>query len=285
MFVFQGINRHKVLRYIISFLVVLLISLNIFQYYQNLVWVYPGGPVTKESYWTNFLSLKPKPNANISREEAIYSHEIFNDLESKTGWRNEKTLTNIKAFSGETSSQLSSSDTISVVAQKFVKPYLKSQKAKILVSAQIQTDNPKCQVKLVIDFISHQRSYFYSEFPLKRYLIKNKWVYVEFASEIPLLIEDYDKVKVYFYKTTCPGNIFIDDIKIEFLSFNEDQQTLGRINVPDHNIDTIYSFYHDFESEKKWIKYFSATGKVGCFTLHWQLYRCLVSYNYFVNVE
>ncbi|HSW68441.1 MAG TPA: hypothetical protein VLH16_07660, partial [Bacteroidales bacterium] len=68
--------RQRVYRITFTTIAALLILLNVFQFAQHLIWVYPVGPVTKQSYWQNFFSLSPQATVMIPQSEVLTSQRI-----------------------------------------------------------------------------------------------------------------------------------------------------------------------------------------------------------------
>lgn len=56
-------NRNYRIGY--KLIILVLIALNLFQYYQHRVWVYPKGPVTKQVYWSNFFRIHPQTSVTV----------------------------------------------------------------------------------------------------------------------------------------------------------------------------------------------------------------------------
>ena len=68
MFLLKDINSKKLLKYLLYPLIILLILLNLFQAYQQRIWVFPLEYVTKDIYWDSFGRTVPVARATIDEK-------------------------------------------------------------------------------------------------------------------------------------------------------------------------------------------------------------------------
>ena len=68
--------RNMAYRNFYQLLIIFLILLNLFQFYQHITWVYPAGPVNAKTYWGNFFNIRPQSGASIP-DEAVSERKIF----------------------------------------------------------------------------------------------------------------------------------------------------------------------------------------------------------------
>ncbi len=209
------------LRKIYTGTILLLIAFNSVQMYQHYIWVFPGGDITKEIYWDSFFRFVPKARINVPEESIIEKVEFFNDFEKDYEWSNLYSINRDKAFSGKSSVRINFEQQYSAGLQKVVDPLFVTTKRKIKVGAYINANTRRPSSQVVISYDSYGESYGYKAFKVEEYSKRNKWVYVEFLFNVPDLRTEGDIVKIYFWNPGKNETLFIDDIKVEFLSLKE----------------------------------------------------------------
>lgn len=218
--IFMHLKQSIYRTYIFSFIIFLLIGLNLFQIYQHIKFILPANNVTSEIYWKNFLKLVPEAKVDIPENNIIQKTEVFFDMEGDSIVH--PTITNEKAFSGPFSSKINKAQPYSLSIIKEIQSVVYSSKAKIKVSAMVYADSWTLESRLVIDFGLDGQSYSYHAFNLNEFLLKNKWTHIEFAIDIPELKSDYNSVNIYFWNPSSFETVFIDDMKAEFISLKEE---------------------------------------------------------------
>jgi len=106
LYAYKLFNRTKVFKATFRIIILLLITLNIIQFYQHYKYIFPGGDISKELYWNSFFRLKPTAKFPVSENAVSNIKTYFNDMENDMGWTNSHTITNHKAFSGKKSEKV-----------------------------------------------------------------------------------------------------------------------------------------------------------------------------------
>jgi hypothetical protein len=238
-------------RRLLALLLCLVVALNILQYYQCWKWVYPKGPVTRETYWKYFFSVRPMASVEFPPEESILRKSIFyHGMESDEGWISPGSYTDDLAHTGMYSAGSGGRDTISTGIDRLVKPLLEGKHAEMITGAWIYSQSHHPGVTLVVDHLSSGLSYFYQSFPLDPYLRKHRWTFIRFRAVVPRLQTDLDRVRVYFMNYSSERTAFIDDVCIELISLRTSSEPVPAVvNLPGDRISASYTVVNDMESD------------------------------------
>ena len=113
-FCLYEINKNKVFRKILSVVFILLIALNLLQFYQHARFVFPGQDITRQIYWDSFFSLSPKAKVYLPDNAIVATKDMATDMENDQGWINFGTTRNDRAYSGKRSSLINAGAQYSV---------------------------------------------------------------------------------------------------------------------------------------------------------------------------
>jgi len=218
-FSYKIFNKFVYLKISFTIILILLIMLNLLKIYQHNKAVIPTYKITSELYWENFFSLLPKARVNIPQDQIQQTVSIFLDMEGGSEEIiNRQTLTDNKSFQGKYSSVISDKQSYSAGINSSMADKFSTQKRKIKVSCWLYSTHSKPESRLIIEFFDNEQTLSYHPSYLHEYIPEKKWTYVEFLTQVPSNINNDDRIKLYFWN---PGNrevIYIDSIKIEFLS-------------------------------------------------------------------
>lgn len=233
-YLFRIIQGKKIFRITFTTLFVLLTGFSLVQFYQHVKWIFPETYITKEIYWDSFFTLHPKARVYLPWQAFIEQRSFFNDMERDIGWMNPGTISDIDVVSGKKSSMIDSAHSCSVGLEEKVHPVLNSKNAIIRVSAYVCSAGIKSISSLVIDYQLDGKSFCYNSFNLDPFVRKDDWIKVEFAIYVPREYPENTFVKVYFYNPSATVPLFIDDLKIDFLSLKDDPdyQSIDGVKVP-----------------------------------------------------
>jgi len=245
----NSIRDRKPLRYILYSLIPLMILLNLFQAYQQRIWVFPLEYVTKDIYGDSFGKTVPLARANISEEHIVNNKTVFNNFENKMGWENENTLIQLN---GNTVSQIKDTISIGVGFKDYFQKYFTTKKQVIKISADIFSDQKNTGGSLVVEFLFNEINYSYNPLYLKTYNRQNKWVPVEFAFYTPELISSNDEIKIYFYNDSKNEVLMVDNMKIEFISLADDTEYIEHIKTPKVKSIKRVHILDSFDSDLGW---------------------------------
>ncbi len=240
-----------ILRRIMTGVLYLLIGLNFLQYYQSMKWVYPRGPVTRETYWKYFFHVRPLATVEYPAEENILSRVRFcHGMEEDIGWIQPESYTQQKAHQGEFSSASGGLAPIGTGIDKLVTPLLQGSRAAIIIDAWIRSEVRRPGLMLVVDFLSAGVSYHYVAFDVDPYLRRNGWKRVQFGAVVPRLQSDQDHVKVYFMNKSAEVTAYIDDVCIEFLSLQAGPDPVPAVvSLPEGQVTESGRIFNDMETD------------------------------------
>ncbi|MBP6976698.1 MAG: hypothetical protein PHD61_07110 [Bacteroidales bacterium] len=244
-------SRSKILMRILAGVLFLLVGLNILQYYQSMIWVYPRGPVTREVYRKYFFHLKPQASVEYPAEDNIIHRSRFcHDMEEDIGWIHPEGHTQQVAHSGNFSSASGGADSISAGIDKLVAPLLQGSRAVIITDAWVYSMAGNPGLMMIVDFICDGTSYYYQAFELDPYLRRGAWKQVQFRTAVPRLQSDLDHVKVYFMNHSPHVTACIDDVCIEFLSLRSGPDPVPAVvNISDNMIRESRQVFYDMEAD------------------------------------
>jgi hypothetical protein len=233
-YLFRIIQSKKI--YIIMFTTfcMLLTGLNLFQFYQHAKWIFPATYITRQIYWDSFFTLYPKAQVFLPEGAIIGKKSFFNDMEKDLGWMNPGTLSDIDVVSGKKSSMIDSAQSCSVGLEEKIQPVISSRNAIIKVSAYVLSAGKKSISSLVVDYELEGKSFCYTPFNLEPFVRNHEWVKIDYAIYVPREYPENTFVKIYFYNPSPSVPLFIDDLKIDFLSLKDDKdyQSIEGVRVP-----------------------------------------------------
>lgn len=221
-YTWQVISIKKVLRSFAIVLSIVLIAINSLQFYQHYTYVFPPNALTFDIYKQVFWRLKPKPKVFYPEGYIVSSKVFYNDFEDDYGWLNYGSVTGENSFEGEYASQTGISGNYSIGLHENIGTYLTTDYNRVRVSAMIYTDQRESSAILVIDLEADGKSLHYQAFAMDRFNRKNRWAYVEVATEIPDRSTGVNKLRVYFLNKDNEEQFFIDNLKVEVLSLKVD---------------------------------------------------------------
>lgn len=249
-----SIYKQKGLRTVVTPLLVLLILLNVFQYYQNWKWIYPKGPVTKETYWKYFFHVRPPAIANYPAEESIGGRVSFcHDMETDIGWINPGSYVAEQAHSGRYSSRTGEGDSVGTGIDKLIKPLISGPQVVVMVSGWAYVPSRRADASVIVDLSTEGMTYFYRSFALKSHLVRNSWTFVQFVATLPRLQTDLDRIKIYTLHHAPDHFLYLDDLCIEFISLHSAPEPLPAVvDIPEKMIKNAHVVFNDMESDSLW---------------------------------
>lgn len=194
---------------------VLLISLTVFQYFQQLKWIYPAGPVTAKSYFNNFFSLTKQNTYYISPNEIETIHTFsLQGTDSKHFMLPEKFFNKDRNHS-----------------QCLVYTHDPAEKLLFARQAAIDNDTNACVLRIgawylanITDSVFHVKTSFGKSRKVYSVNYQNivsgfrpgKWTYIETALYLPYLRYSCDSVFVSIVNLTG-DTVLVNNLKIEFI--------------------------------------------------------------------
>ncbi|HTX87865.1 MAG TPA: hypothetical protein VMC08_02665, partial [Bacteroidales bacterium] len=233
-YLLNSLQRRKLLFYLLSSILCLLVALNLFQFYQHAKFIFPGTYLTGALYRDSFFSLHPKARAYLP-EDAILSHSTcFLDMENNAGGMNPHTFTASQAYRGKQSSRVSAKSPYSAGINAELDPVFRGPNRAIRVTAMILSPEQPPASTLVVDFLARDTTLCYYSFYIDSYLVRNRWTRVETAVYLPANLPPGSRAKIYFYNPSANSPLYIDDMRIDFLTLKntEEFRHLENVAIP-----------------------------------------------------
>ena len=248
-YLISSVKNQKITKHILNGLLLFLIVFNLFQFYQHKNWIFPYGKITSEIYWDSFSRLTPRSKVYLPKENIIGQKEIFNDFESLKGWNNEESILKLE----ENSVSFVGDGKIYSIEfrEKFMNKFNGTNRI-LKVGADILTNVKKSGATLVIEFQTNTFTYSYNSYYLDKYIIKNQWTPIEYAIHVPKNLTSEDFVKAIFYNPNKNEKLWVDNLKIEFITMKPDSSLIEGVAFPTMNINKRWNILNDFETEKSW---------------------------------
>jgi len=221
---FKFFQKRKVICYFLTFLLILFTGLNIFQCYQHSCFIFPATYITREIYWDSFPRIHPVAKVYISQKAVLTRKSFFTDMEKPEGWENLYTLRGPFGFSGKHCSLITHKHPYSVGRYETLAPLFTTPNRIIQIKAMVWSSGMKSGSTLVMEVNSANRKLSYNALYLEPYVQANQWTPVEAAFYVPRDIPENSIVKIYFFNNTGSAPLFIDDLKIDFLSLKDEKQ-------------------------------------------------------------
>ncbi|MCX6240829.1 MAG: hypothetical protein NTX43_03340 [Bacteroidetes bacterium] len=231
-----GNFRSVTVRRAITVLLIALSALNIFQYYQHTKWIYPPYIITSGIFWDSFFSTEKKAKAYIPKEAIVSERSFTNDMEKEMPWMNNKSRTNLVSYSGSWSSRADTSLPYSSGMEVKPDSLFTTANRVILVTAMVLSPRERTDATLVVDFSLKGRGISYNPFYLLKFIKPDEWVKVEVAYYVPSGLPKDAIAKVYFFNPAKYLPIFIDDMKVDYISLKNitDYRRIEGIVLPAH---------------------------------------------------
>ena len=224
------------LKRLLSAGLILLISLNLMQFYQHSNQVFPSYTITGTIYRDCFFRLSREAKVYIPAQGFAGKRVLGNDMEQDKGpvWMNPGTRNNQVFHQGQWSSRVDKKIPYSVGLETRFDSLCTTANRLILVHAWVLAPKEVSGVTLVVDYQSEGKSLSYNQFTLDKFIRKNKWTQAEVAFYVPRNLPANTTVKVYFFNPSPYYEFYVDDMAIDFVSLKEEAgyRNLDGVNVP-----------------------------------------------------
>jgi hypothetical protein len=224
LFLFNLVQNKRLIRIILSTVLLLFTGLNIFQSYQHALFIFPATYITRDIYWDSFPRLYPTARVYLPQEAVIGCKSFFTDMEKPEGWENLWTLRGPFGFSGKHCSLITRKHPYSVGRYETLAPLFTSNNRVIKVSAMVWSLDRNSGSTLVAETRSGDQKLSYNSFYLAPFVHADQWTPIEAAFYVPRDIPANSIVKIYFFNNKGSPPLFMDDMKIDFLSLKDEMQ-------------------------------------------------------------
>ncbi len=219
-----GSIRTSVARRMLTALIVVLVALNLFQFYQHTRWIFPPWNITGAIYRDAFFSLSRQARVYIPEEAVSEKETLANDMEKDAGpnWMNPGTRTDSVSFQGTWSSRADRRIPYSIGLETAIDSLFRTPNRLIRVEAYVFAPREKTEATLVVDYQVAGRSVSYNQVILEPYVKPDRWTRIEAAVYVPRELPAGGKVKVYFFNPSAIYTLYTDNLTIDFLSLKDE---------------------------------------------------------------
>jgi hypothetical protein len=223
LFLFNYLKTRRTKR-LFSGILLLLLSLNLVQFYQHAKWIFPPYDITGAIYKDSFFSLSLKARSYIPVEGITGKTTFTNDMESDKGteWMNPITRTDSVFHQGHWSSKADRKVPYSIGLESTLGKFFTSPNRIVLIKAWVLAPKEVTEATLVVDYQSNGKSLSYNQFILDKYVPVDKWTLIEVAYYIPMDMPENGVVKIYFYNPSPLYKLYVDDMTIDFISLKDE---------------------------------------------------------------
>jgi hypothetical protein len=145
-------------------------------------------------------------------------------MEKPDGWENPWTIRSHFGFSGKHCSLITQKHPYSIGRYEALAPLFTSPNRIIKVTAMVWSLDTTSGSTIVVEVRSDDKKLSYNSFYLAPFVQADQWTPVEAAFYILRDIPENSIAKIYFYNNKGSAPLFVDDLKIDFLSLKDEQQ-------------------------------------------------------------
>jgi len=193
------------------------VALNLMQHFQQLIWIYPHGPVTAKTYFGNFFSFSKGTTFMIPE------NEILGKLTYSTDFESDKPLFQTSGFEFPTLSHSGGKsvliDTVSKVTPLFIRgmsDYKEIQPIILKIGGFYHPESTDSSITIDVGLGSNKTRYSVTRHNLMPGLKKNKWKYAEMVIYLPYIRSVSDSLFISFQNLST-GKVLLDDLQVELL--------------------------------------------------------------------
>ncbi len=204
-------------RMILPLVLLSFMVLNLAQYIQQLIWVYPAGPVTAGTYFENFFSFSKGTTFMIPEDEILGKQAYSTDFESNkplilTSGFQRSTV----AHSGKNALVL---DSVSEGKPLFIRSmtdYRETRPLILKIGGWYRAESNDSSLLIDVSIGNYKAKYSSTHHDLMPGLITGKWKYAEMVVYLPVVRSVSDSLFISF-QNLSKGKVLLDDLDVEFL--------------------------------------------------------------------
>lgn len=246
-FIFQLMVKKRILlQLILSGFIVL----NIFQHLQQLIWVYPAGPVTAKTYFGNFFSLSKGTTFMIPEHEVLGKQSYFTDFETPATVFNTSGFSfSTLSFSGKKALILEPVSNNKPLFTSGMSDYKEVRPLILKVSGYYNPEVEDSSLTIEVSVGTFKNKYSVTLHNLMPGLMAGKWKYAEMAVYLPYFRSVNDSLFISF-QNLSKGKVLLDDLKVEFMKMQGPALHDWILAAPDP-IDSVTLFRTNLETLPK----------------------------------
>ncbi len=209
---------------LLSAILILLVSLNLLQFYQHATWIFPPYNITRAMYWDSFFSLSQKTRVYLPGEAIATTKSMANDMEQDQGiaWMNPGTRNDTVFHQGHWSSRIDKKLPYSLGLETKLDTLFTTGNRIIRINTWVLSPKEATEATLVVDYQADGKSLSYNQFILEKFVPAGKWTEIQVAFYVPRNLPAIGAAKVYFYNPSPLYKLYVDDLIIDFISLKDE---------------------------------------------------------------
>ncbi|MEI8047812.1 MAG: hypothetical protein WCI92_10580 [Bacteroidota bacterium] len=244
-YIFQWVEK-KWNKFILPLILSGFIFLNLLQYFQQLIWVYPAGPVTAKSYFSNFFSFSKGSTFMIPENEIVKKQSYITDFESYkplflTGGFEFSKI----SYSGKNSLVLDSASNGKQLFIRGMAGYKDVRPVILRISGWYNAEILDSTLTVEVNIGTIKNKYSSARHNLMSGLKAGRWKYAEMAVYLPYFRSVSDSIFISF-QNLSKGKVLLDDLQIDFLKMQETSHH-DWILAAEDKVDSARLFHTDLE--------------------------------------
>ncbi|MBK9357981.1 MAG: hypothetical protein IPN08_11405 [Bacteroidales bacterium] len=216
-FVFQWIENRR-MRILLPVFLAGLIGLNVLQHFQHLIWVYPAGPVTADSYFSNFFGFSKGTTFLIPESEIRVKQVYRNDFGNiEPLFRTSDFIATSSAYSGKKFLQLDPGSDEKLLFVRGMADFKEIQPVILRIGARVNPEITDSTCTFEVKIGTSRKKYSTNAHNLLSGLKAGRWKYSEMAVYLPYIRSVNDSLFISI-QNLCQGNVLLDDLQVELLT-------------------------------------------------------------------
>ncbi len=215
-FIFEWIGKSRK-RLIVPFILTGFIALNLLQHFQQLIWIYPAGPVTAKVYFSNFFSFSRGTTYMIPGDEITGEQTYSTDFEKEEPlFQTTRFSFSDAAYSGRKALILDTLSKSKLIFARGMSDYKEVQPLILKIGAWYNPNSTDSTLTINVSVGNSKKKYSTTPHNLMPGLNSGQWKYAEMAVYLPYIRSVSDSLFISF-KNLSKGNVQIDNLHVEFL--------------------------------------------------------------------
>lgn len=252
LYIFHGISSYRGTIFF-KIILILFISLNVMQHFQQLNWVYPAGPVTAKSYFKSFFKFSKGSTFMIPENEIKSRQLYFTDFEKAAPlFTNADIITKKTAHSGTKAVIADTAAGSRLLFARKMTDYKDSGQILLKISGWVKCESTDSTVHLEVEIGKNRQYYCEVKHDILPTLKIGDWKYTELVMYLPYIRSVSDSLFVSVCNNSS-RSVLLDDVGIEFIRMNKHSHHDWFVPVND-DVDTVICFRNNMETDliKPW---------------------------------
>jgi len=208
-------------KHVLPLIISLFVALNVMQYFQQLNWIYPAGPVTAKSYFSNFFSFDKGTTFMIPENEISNKQVYSTDFEEDTTqFATSEFSYSSLAHTGKRVVTLESRSNEKLLFTKGLSNIQNKNPYILKLGAWFNPRLKDSTLTITLHIGTSNKKYSSTTHDLIPGLKTKKWKYSEVVVYLPYIRSVKDSLFITI-QNSCSEIVLLDDLNIEFLQMKE----------------------------------------------------------------